>query len=104
LLAPDTGSVVHQSTIRVEALVNAYRVPKVRAGDYLVIAGTDMNNDGAICDAGEACGAYPLAPDPEIVPVSDGSVGNVDFTTAYRTRVDASQLAPAPRFQNSTGP
>jgi hypothetical protein len=31
----------------------------VPTGEYQLFIGSDMDNDGFICDAGEACGAYP---------------------------------------------
>ena len=31
----------------------------VPTGEYKLFIGSDMDNDGFICDAGEACGAYP---------------------------------------------
>ena len=37
------------------AFVFANRLP----GTYLLAAGSDLDNDGYICDAGESCGIYP---------------------------------------------
>ena len=37
----------------------AYLTTEVAGGSYLVIAGTDRDDDGLICDAGEACGVWP---------------------------------------------
>jgi serine protease len=36
----------------------------VPAGKYYLVAGSDSNNDGYICDAGESCGAYPTLAQP----------------------------------------
>ena len=64
------------------------------SGDYIVISGTDLNNDGFICDAAEACGAYPVesAPAPIVV---DGTVAGIDFLVAYRTGVPTSASSEA---------
>ena len=38
-----------------------YTFPNVPPDDdYLIFAGTDINDDGFICDPGEACGVYPI--------------------------------------------
>ena len=36
-----------------------YLIPEVPAGSYIMIAGTDRDDDGLICDPGEACGVWP---------------------------------------------
>ena len=64
----------------------AYQFDGVAAGEYIVISGTDLNNDGFICDEAEACGAYPVENSPETIVV-DGAVTGIDFLVAYRTGV-----------------
>jgi serine protease len=93
LLRHDSRDPVAEIGVRVVAQSTPYRLTSVPAGAYLVVAGTDMNNDGLICDDGEACGAYPVEPDPAVVTVGSNVVGNLDFTTAYRTNIDAGQTA-----------
>ena len=47
---------------------------------YTILAGTDSNNDGFICDDGEACGAYLSLDNPiEFTVLNDMS--GLDFTT-----------------------
>lgn len=57
----------------------AFRIDDLQPGNYVVFAGTDMNNDGHICDAGELCGAF-------------GSL-SVPRTIHYVDRVDAIDIA-----------
>lgn len=45
----------------------AYQTLPVPAGTYLVVAGTDRDNDGFICDLAEACGFFP-----ELVTLASG--------------------------------
>ena len=45
----------------------AFEMPDVPLGSYVVAAGTDRNDDGFICDAGEACGIWPLLDSPAVV-------------------------------------
>lgn len=37
----------------------AFSFDDLAAGSYYLLAGTDSDNDFSLCDAGEACGAYP---------------------------------------------
>ena len=36
-----------------------YAFNEVSVGDYYIAAGTDVNNNGVVCDGGEICGYYP---------------------------------------------
>ena len=68
-----------------------YQFDAVPAGEYIVLSGTDLNNDGFICDPAEACGAYPVESSP--VPNRgrhDGVVDGLDFLVAYRIGVPTS--------------
>ena len=60
----------------------------VLVGRYLIVAGTDNDNDGFICDAGEACGAYPV-----LDLLSSTSFGettfDLDFDTSFPAAIDA---------------
>lgn len=55
----------------------AFALPELPAGQYVVAAGTDRDNDGYICDAGEACGVWPLRDSPSVVDL--GGDRRVDF-------------------------
>ena len=65
-----------------------YRFDSVGSGDYLVVTGTDMNNDFFVCDDGEACGVYPVDVAPVVVTVVGESLG-LDFATTFRANVRA---------------
>lgn len=89
LLRTDTGVAAGpQTSVRVLGTSTPYQIDDVEPGAYLVVAGTDMNNDGSICDDGEACGAYPVEPEPTVVEVGTADVSGIDFTTAFRTNVE----------------
>jgi len=76
----------------------AYAFANVPQGDYLLIAGSDLDNDGLICDGGEACGSYPTLDLPAPVTI-DHDIANADFDTAFRqsisTGATASSAVPA---------
>lgn len=63
----------------------AYSFGGLRAGDYVVIAGSDANNDGFICDAGEACGAFPTLDQPTAIKVGPSATAN--FFTGFESAV-----------------
>lgn len=69
----------------------SYLFSDVKAGDYYVTAGTDSDNDQAICDAGEACGGYPILGQLDLITINDSSLGNIDFVSSF-----SFDLVPAP--------
>ena len=60
----------------------------VPPGDYRIIAGTDMDNDAIICDAGEACGAFPSIDLLRAVSV-DSDREDLDFGTGFRVALES---------------
>ncbi|MDH5360491.1 MAG: S8 family serine peptidase [Gammaproteobacteria bacterium] len=56
-----------------------YSFSGLSEGNYRIIAGTDMDNDGFICDSGEACGRYI---NNSIFSVSS-NLSNLNFTTGF---------------------
>jgi serine protease len=62
----------------------SYSFSQVPAGTYWIFSGSDSNNDGSICDAGESCGALLTVTQPtELVVDSDQILS--DFPTSYET-------------------
>ena len=64
----------------------SFHFENVPEGDYLLITGSDLDNDGFICDGGEACGSYPTL--DGAVPIHlDGDVANANFGTGFRQSI-----------------
>ncbi|MBX2858879.1 MAG: S8 family peptidase [Cellvibrionaceae bacterium] len=60
----------------------SYQFDSVPAGNYLVFAGTDIDNDGFVCQAGEGCGSFP-SPNESTEIVTDGeNPVTVDFVAS----------------------
>lgn len=60
----------------------------VPQGEYIIIAGTDFDNDGFICDEGEACGAYLTLANRTRINVSQHRSGlnfNTGFNIVFRS-------------------
>jgi len=65
--------------------------------NYLIITGTDQNNDNIICDAGEACGAYITQIQPKTIAADDPH-SDLDFTTGFNVGLQNQRLS------TTTGP
>ena len=74
-----------------------FQFDNVVEDDYFLFIGTDSDNDGFICDEGEACGAYPDISRPEVVQVGGANVNLPAFTTSYPTSITASAAAKTHR-------
>lgn len=53
----------------------------VEPGDYAIAAGSDLNGNGTLCEAGEACGLYPANGDTSFAV--DGDRRDLDFVAGY---------------------
>jgi serine protease len=58
----------------------AYTVTVPGTGSISVIAGSDIDNNGAICSAGEACGGYPMLAGKLEVLQPGGNLDGIDFS------------------------
>lgn len=83
--------------------VEPKRLNEVPPGDYILVAGSDLDNDGLICHAGEACAEYPVAGLREEIIVRSGSpVTGIRMTTSYsRPAISAAtpDILPRPGFR-----
>jgi len=68
------------------------------SSDYYIAAGSDMNNDGYICDAGEVCGWYPVVAAPGVIRARGVTTG-IDFPVSF----DASRLEDSLTFDVASG-
>ncbi|QSP96599.1 S8 family serine peptidase [Marinobacter salinisoli] len=76
---------------------------EVPPGNYVLVAGTDLDNDALICHAGEACAEYPVSGLREVITLPDGEpVTGIRMTTSYSrpsiTRAHP-ELLPRPGFR-----
>lgn len=64
-----------------------YRFDDVPIGDYYIAAGSDINNDGMVCETGESCGFYPSIGDPVILRVDEHKL-ELNFPAGLHTGLD----------------
>jgi len=86
LLDPGTGETVFGTESDFDVSNFPYVIDSVPAGTYRVVAGTDYDNDGFICDDGEACGEYLTRAQPVLVTV-DRDLTALDFLVNYESPV-----------------
>ncbi|MFI5315728.1 MAG: S8 family peptidase [Myxococcota bacterium] len=75
----------------------AYAFSDIPQGDYLIISGSDLDDDLTICDGGEACGSYPTLDLPAPLTLDHDTTG-IDFGVAFRQsiRTGTSIATPIP--------
>ncbi len=58
--------------------------PEVAPGRYSLIAGTDIDADGFICQPAEQCGAYPSLEQEQVIEVTTTDREGLNFVTGIR--------------------
>ncbi|MGB5259822.1 MAG: S8 family serine peptidase [Gammaproteobacteria bacterium] len=102
LINISTGQTVQQQAVAATNGTYPYTFTNVAAGTYEILASTDFDNDGAICDAGEACGGY-VTLDQLTPAVINGNISGLDFGTGYNVIINL-QSNNANVIQPATGP
>lgn len=92
--ADNPSKTVGQVAVAAKDGAYAFRFDSVPAGRYYIVAGTDSDNDGYICDSGEACGAYASLNELTAVTVS-GNVAGLEFMTGFEAAFEASSSSAA---------
>jgi len=106
ILVDEAYRTVTGEAVRVRDGAYRFTLRDVPAGRYRLFAGTDADDDGFICTAGEACGAYPSLADPLLLEV-DGRVqavqAGLDFASEFRDRVDTTAASASAGAANRSG-
>ena len=75
--------------------LHPYSFTGLPAGIYYVVASTDNDNDGELCDEGEACGAYATLSLPDQIRLGTDDLTDRDFLIGFRPDFLAAQAAGA---------
>lgn len=61
-----------------------FQILGLKKGNYTVAAGSDLDFDLVICDAGESCGQYPIFGQPKVITISEGEAHfNINMSVNY---------------------
>ncbi|AUI67950.1 S8 family serine peptidase [Beggiatoa leptomitoformis] len=82
LIDPDTLTTIKEDRVNISGGVYTYRFTNVQSDNYIIVAGADIDNDGFICEPGEACGAYLTRTNPTEFDVT-GNRSQLDFATGF---------------------
>ena len=90
LVNKDTLDTIAQVEANASQGVYNYTFTNIASGEYLIFAGTDLDNDFIIGDAGEALGAYMSLDQPSLINVSQ-DISGLNFNTGFNVNLPASQ-------------
>ncbi|RKZ82376.1 MAG: serine protease [Candidatus Parabeggiatoa sp. nov. 1] len=84
ILLIDAGTLETKQEFTVSAKEGVYHFSfsNLSAGKYIIVAGSDFNNDGFICDDGEACGAFLTLDRPTSIEVPH-NLTEIEFNTSF---------------------
>ncbi|WP_372996278.1 S8 family serine peptidase [Marinobacter sp.] len=71
----------------------------IEPGEYFLVAGTDMDNNGFICESGEACAEYPVNGLPEKIVIGEERITGVTLSTSFRRPTISSMGLPRIGFE-----
>ncbi len=100
ILLVDPGTLETVQEIRTAAIngVYAFRFDNVAAGTYIIAAGSDFNNDGFICDVGEACGAFSTVERPTSIVLKEHR-SEIEFNTGFNVNFLSQSIQQADEIQ-----
>lgn len=100
LVSPDENRETIEQQV-VTAADGSYRFSfeDIEPGEYFLVAGTDTDNNGLICESGEACAEYPVNGLPEPIVVQEEGITGVTLTTSFRRPTIASMGLPRIGFE-----
>lgn len=92
LIDAATGEVVQQFESGQTNGEYAFEFTAVPDGRYEIVAGTDSDNDGFVCHAGEACGSYLTLFNPRTIEVN-GDLSSLEFSAGHVVAIPAALSA-----------
>lgn len=87
LIDPESDIAYTSETATANQGSYSYQFNNIPAGSYLVVSGSDSDNDLLICDGGESCGAYPVLGEPSIVTIDSSSASNINFISSFSSNI-----------------
>lgn len=87
LIDTESGQAIKQVHSAADNGQYTFTMDNIPFGTYILIAGSNPDNNGFICDAAEACGEYPSAGHIEQITIDESSptISTLDFATSINT-------------------
>lgn len=100
LVSPDESrETIEQRVVAARDGSYSFSFDDIEPGEYFLVAGTDMDNNGFICESGEACAEYPVNGLPEKIVIGEERVTGVSLSTSFRRPTIASMGLPRIGFE-----
>jgi serine protease len=100
LVSPDESrETIEQRVVTARDGSYSFSLDNIEPGEYFLVAGTDMDNNGFICESGEACAEYPVNGLPEKIVIGEQRVTGVTLSTSFRRPTIASMGLPRIGFE-----
>ena len=100
LVSPDESrETIEQRVVTARDGSYSFSFDDIEPGEYFLVAGTDTDNNGFICESGEACAEYPVNGLPEKIVIGEGRVSGVSLSTSFRRPTIASMGLPRIGFE-----
>lgn len=88
LLLDADGANAGQANVGISKGRYTFSITDVKAGTYTLVAGSDIDNDGFICDQGESCGAYTTLDSATPITISS-DVSSLNFNVQHQVTIRA---------------
>lgn len=99
LVNNETGATVAEAIVDAENGQYNFGFEVVPAGEYILVAGSDIDNNGFICEAGEACSEYPTNGLPQPIAKGSDPISGLLLTTSYTRPELEGQSLPRVGFE-----
>ncbi|WP_372970900.1 S8 family peptidase, partial [Marinobacter sp.] len=97
--ADDTRDTIEQTVVSASDGQYRFAFDQVEPGEYFLVAGTDIDNNGLICENGEACAEYPVNGLPEKIVIGEEAIGGVRLSTSFRRPTISAMGLPRVGFE-----
>lgn len=100
LVSPDESrETIEQRVVKARDGSYSFSFDGIEPGEYFLVAGTDTDNNGFICESGEACAEYPVNGLPETIVIGEERLTGVNLSTSFRRPTIASMGLPRIGFE-----
>ncbi|MDI9244846.1 S8 family peptidase [Marinobacter sp. CHS3-4] len=97
--ADDEEAEIQQTIVTATDGRYRFEFDDIEPANYFLVAGTDTDNNGLICENGEACAEYPVNGLPETIRLGDDPQNGVRLNTSFRRPTISAMGMPRVGFE-----